>query len=241
MNGNNENDIYSADYQRNLFNEMSKTYGIVNSISSFGFNYLWRKRCLDNAKIKDGDIVCDMMAGMGEMGLIIKHKINKLVCVDYSEEMVIRLKDNMNSMSFKSEIHLDNIFNIKFESRSFDKIICSFGIKTLRIEDRKCLVKVMANILKDHGIISIMEFKVPDNVIIRVPWIIYVRWIIPFIGMLFLGNSKNYRMLYNYAREYEKDGMLDFVNNDSNLCVETHILHFGSAINYVIKKNKREY
>lgn len=127
------NDIYSADYQKNLFNEMSKTYGLVNSISSFGFNYLWRKKCLDNANIKDDDVVCDMMAGMGEMGLIIKHKINKLVCIDYSEEMISRLKLNMKSMNFKTEIHLDNIFNLKLESRSFDKIICSFGIKTLKI------------------------------------------------------------------------------------------------------------
>lgn len=94
----------------------------------------------------------------------------------------------------------------------------------------------MVDIIKDDGVISIMEFKVPDNIIIRIPWIVYVKWIIPFIGMLFLGNSKNYRMLYNYAREYEKDGMLNFVNNDLKLNVETHILHFGSAINYVLKK-----
>lgn len=230
-------DIYSADFQKNLFNEMSQTYGLVNCISSFGFNYLWRKKCLDNAKIMDGDLVCDMMAGMGEMGLIIRNNIQKLVCVDYSEEMVDRLRKNMDSVKFKSEIHLDNIFNINFEPKTFDKVICSFGIKTLKVEDRKKLVRLMINIIKDNGIISIMEFKVPKNIIIRVPWILYVRWIIPFVGMLFMGNSNNYRMLYTYARKYEHDGMLEFVNNDPTIIVESYSLHFGSAINYVIRKN----
>ena len=95
----------------------------------------------------------------------------------------------------------------------------------------------MINLIKDNGIISIMEFKVPQNIIIRIPWILYVKWMIPFVGMLFMGNSNNYRMLYTYARNYECDGMLEFVNNDPNIIVESHSLHFGSAINYVIKKN----
>src|SRR5262245_51601965 len=46
---------------------MAKTYGIVNLISSFGFCVRWRRQCVQQVRMRSGDVVCDLMSGMGEL------------------------------------------------------------------------------------------------------------------------------------------------------------------------------
>jgi len=61
-----EEEIYSTEFVENLFNRMSKTYGVVNYLSSFGFTERWRKQCIDEItwdNLREG---YDLMSGMGE-------------------------------------------------------------------------------------------------------------------------------------------------------------------------------
>ena len=60
-------DINSPEFVRELFNEMSRTYGVVNVVSSFGFCLRWRRQCLEGAGIHPHHTVCDLMSGMGEL------------------------------------------------------------------------------------------------------------------------------------------------------------------------------
>ena len=62
----NNPDIYNPTFVRDLFNEMSRTYGITNFISSFGFCKRWRGQCVAQVALRPGMIVCDLMTGMGE-------------------------------------------------------------------------------------------------------------------------------------------------------------------------------
>lgn len=230
------NDIYSEAFQKSLFNEMAKTYGIMNTLCSFGFNYLWRKACVENAHIQDADTVCDIMSGNGENGFLIKRNIAHLTCIDYSSVMAKKCIANSSKFNFNTDVIIENIFNVKLQKGSFDKIVCSFGMKTLKREDREKIIDVMIDSLKDKGIISIMEFEIPKNIIIKPLWSVYVQYIIPLLGKSFMGNSNNYRMLYQYALNYESDGKLDFIFNDKRIFIKTYHLHFGSAMNYVIQK-----
>jgi len=59
-------DVYSSVYVRELFDEMSSTYGLMNSLTSFGFWHIWRYQCLNRAGISFGNRVYDLMSGMGE-------------------------------------------------------------------------------------------------------------------------------------------------------------------------------
>jgi ubiquinone/menaquinone biosynthesis C-methylase UbiE len=228
--------IYADDFQKSLFNEMAKTYGIVNTLSSFGLNYLWRKVCVDSAGIKDFDNVCDFMAGGGENGFHIQKNIVGLTCIDYSEVMVGKCLCNVKKFKYKTHVIMDNVFILNLPNKAYDKIVCSFGLKTLNLEGRKKLIQVMLSCLKDDGIISLMEFEIPKNSVIRTLWVLYVKYLIPIIGRLFMGNSDNYKMLYQYALNYDKDGKMNFLFENRRILVKTKKLHFGSARNFIITK-----
>ena len=49
--------IYDAGSLRALFDEMSRTYGFVNFVSSFGFTRRWRRQCVELARLQPGDKV----------------------------------------------------------------------------------------------------------------------------------------------------------------------------------------
>ena len=140
--------IYSEQYLKELFNEMARTYGVVNTLSSFGFNYLWRKVCVENAEIRDSDMVCDLMSGNGENAFHIRKRIGDLICIDFSEIMARNCKRNCLRFKFRTEVIIENVFNLKLPDNSVDRIICSFGLKTLNLVDRKRLIDLMISCLK---------------------------------------------------------------------------------------------
>ncbi len=78
---------------------MSKTYGTVNYISSFGFTERWRQQCVDEidwtGAMKEG---YDLMSGMGESWhLIMKNKKVRLTGVDMSFAMNKKAKEKIKA------------------------------------------------------------------------------------------------------------------------------------------------
>ena len=64
--------IYETEFLQGLFDRMSKTYGFVNYITSFGFTERWRKQCVHylpriNQNASRG---YDFLSGMGELLVI---------------------------------------------------------------------------------------------------------------------------------------------------------------------------
>ncbi len=65
--------LYDPAYIKQLFNEMSATYGLVNLISSFDFAWWWRRQCVRLAGLNEGGRVCDFMSGQGEARLLARY------------------------------------------------------------------------------------------------------------------------------------------------------------------------
>ncbi len=72
---------------------MSKTYGTVNYLSSFGFTEPWRKQCIQEINWQKGGRGYDLMSGMGETwGIIQQQKALHLIGLDISPEMNARAR-----------------------------------------------------------------------------------------------------------------------------------------------------
>src|SRR5262245_29357960 len=83
-------ELNTPEFVRELFNEMARTYGIVNVVSSFGFCLRWRRQCLESAHINPHDIVCDLMSGTGELWPSIVGRLRhagRISAVDLSPAM----------------------------------------------------------------------------------------------------------------------------------------------------------
>lgn len=197
--------IYSHNYVKNLFNEMSKTYGIVNFLTSFGLTEIWRRVCINrfSRDVKGNHRVLDLMTGMGEMLPHINSKFNdfeKVLAIDFSKEMCLqaqRTKERFPRLN--CSILEEDIFKTNIKPESIDFITCSFGLKTLSREQQKSLAVLVKDALKTEGEFSFIEISVPSNTLIKTIFTIYLKIFIPILGKLFLGNPDNYRHLAVYT------------------------------------------
>ncbi|MCZ6786410.1 MAG: class I SAM-dependent methyltransferase [Planctomycetota bacterium] len=199
-------DLYRPDRIRALFDEMAATYGTVHLVSSFGLTSRWRKQCLARAALRAGATVVDLMSGMGELWPGIAKSIGsggRIEAVDLSPVMCGRARAMWTKRNdCPAHLFEGDIFEWDFPRAAADAVVSTFGVKTFSPEQIERLAGVVYELLKPGGSFSFLEISIPRALWLRVPYESYVKYVIPLIGRLFLGNPDNYRMLYVYTRAF---------------------------------------
>ncbi|MBL7542749.1 MAG: class I SAM-dependent methyltransferase [Bdellovibrionaceae bacterium] len=201
-----QKDIYNPSAVKELFNEMSTTYGVVNMIASLGFTIIWRKYVI--AKLdrnRAPGVMVDLMSGMGELFSVIRSDLKppeKLVGIDFSSKMCDQAKVEAGRNQFETEVIEADIFDKNIADGSADTVVCSFGLKTFSQEQQARFAKELARILKPGGQFSFIEISVPRNSLLRFGLQFYLKLFIPMIGKICLGNPDNYRHLGVYTGKF---------------------------------------
>ncbi|MEM9419516.1 MAG: class I SAM-dependent methyltransferase [Planctomycetota bacterium] len=201
------NPIYDPQFVSSLFDEMARTYGIVNLISSFGFAKHWRHQCVAECPPRVGSRVLDLMTGMGELcPELAEHVTDEgtIEALDISAVMCERLRTNMaNNLACEVCVCEADVLSHEFEPESFDYVFSSFGLKTFSPKQIERLAAQVHRLLKPGGRFSMLEISVPPGGWIRWPYMFYLHQVIPWIGQVFMGNADNYRMLGRYTQAFE--------------------------------------
>jgi demethylmenaquinone methyltransferase/2-methoxy-6-polyprenyl-1,4-benzoquinol methylase len=223
-------DIYEPAYIMRLFDEMSHTYGVVNYISSFGFSERWRRQCAAKLNLPEGSVVLDLMSGMGEMWPALFRKARgraKVIAVELSQEMCKRSK--ATSIRHPAFVVQGNALTLPLASNSVDAVVSAFGLKTFSDSQKQVLAGEIARVLKPGGTFSLVEISVPPSRLLRLPYMFYIRRLIPFVGRLFMGNPQNYRMLGVYTERFgNSDAMFAYLR-EAGLAATTDRFFFGCA------------
>ncbi|MCA8938595.1 MAG: class I SAM-dependent methyltransferase [Planctomycetes bacterium] len=228
-----EHVLYRSESIISLFDEMARTYGKTNTLSSFGFSQRWRKQCVDAIEIPDEGRVLDLMTGAGEL-LHVLHRRGRreleVSAVDFSPEMVRRANENAKRWrGFEAQVIEADVLKHDFLPNHFDAVISSFGLKTLSVRQLAQLAQVIAATLKPGGCFSLLEISVPKGFLWRIPFMFYVKRVIPLIGRLCLGNPDNYRFLGVYTEAFGSCESTLLAFQQAGLEVEVKRFFFGCA------------
>ncbi|MCB1147184.1 MAG: class I SAM-dependent methyltransferase [Leptospiraceae bacterium] len=225
--------IYETRYISNLFNSMSKTYGLVNYISSFGFTERWRHQCIaylpETGQMLSG---YDLMSGMGELWHSLNKRLSKkakVIAIDLSEIMHREATKKKERYSFHIETLQADILQLTLVYKSADFIVSSFGLKTFNHEQLQNLAEVTCNLLRPGGTFSFVEISSPSSRWLRIPFHFYLKWLIPVIGRIFNGNSNDYRMLGIYCEKFQNAYGFTSMLREQGLAAEFKSLFFGCA------------
>lgn len=233
--------LYNSAFVKNLFDEMSKTYGLTNLVSSFGFCKLWRAKCVNQVTIKPEMNVCDLMTGMGECWNQIDKRLNadkKIIALDFSSEMCRKARENSKLLkNALVEILEEDVFENSIASNSIDCIISTFGLKTFSDKQKEMLAAEIKRILKPNGVFSLLEISVPSNAFLRLPYMFYLKNIIPLIGKLLLGNPDNYKMLGIYTEKFGNCRKMEKFLVEKGMNVKYKSFFFGCASGLTGQKN----
>lgn len=198
-----DQDIYRPSFVMRLFDEMSHTYGIVNCISSFGFAERWRRQCARKLLLPAGAIVLDLMSGMGEMWPSLFKLAGgnlRLTAVELSHEMCKRAK--ANSQRYAVNLLQTNALALPIADGSVDAVVSAFGLKTFSAAQKQQLAKEIFRVLKPGGQFSLVEISTPERKLLKLPYMFYIKHVVPLVGRLLMGNPDNYRMLGVYTERF---------------------------------------
>lgn len=199
--------MYDPGYVSSLFDRMSKTYGVVNYLSSFGFTERWRRQCIQALPpISLSATGYDLMTGMGESWDFMLQKIDasgELKAVDLSDAMVQGARHKQKTIKNRrvTVIQADLLAN-SFPADSADFIISTFGVKTFSEEQCQVLAGEVYRLLKPGGKFSFIEVSEPDGWALKSLYLFYLNRVIPVVGWLFMGNAADYRMLGKYCARF---------------------------------------
>ena len=225
--------IFEPSHVRALFDEMAATYGIVNTIASFGFCLRWRQQCVGLVDIRPGMTVCDLMMGMAESWKPISKKLGgkgKIIGVDFSTVMCENAqKQSERYQGIETEIRHEDALENALPDESIDSLVSVFGLKTLSLDGKRQLAVQVARLLKPGGTFALLEISVPRSRFLRLPYLFYLRYCIPVIGRLFLGNPDNYRLLSVYTQNFADITASAKALEHAGLEVSTQQFFFGCA------------
>ena len=209
-------------YVKQMFNDISGTYDLINSLSSFGVDRYWRSRLIKQVKLLPHHKLLDVASGTGDIafGFSQKYKVS-VVGLDIASNMIKIAKDKAKIFcNYNIDFLEGDAENMDFNNNSFDAITISFGFRNLGSYDNA--LSEFYRVLDIHGKLAILEFSKPIS-----------RWFAPLFKFYFntiiplLGSVLSKKEAYMYLPE-----SVDFFLKREDVCNKMKVAGFKN-IRYI--------
>ena len=170
-------------YVKNMFNDISKTYDLINILSSFGIDRYWRYKLIKSVKLIASNHLLDVATGTGDVAFGFLKKYNCSVTgVDIAKNMIKISKKKALKYSGDASFFEGDAENMTFEDSSFEALTISFGFRNLGSYDKALLE--FHRVLKVNGKLAILEFSKPTSKWFAPIFRFHFNKIVPKIGAL---------------------------------------------------------
>lgn len=180
-----------------MFDSIAWRYDFLNHFLSFNIDRLWRKKAIRIiGERKKNPVILDIATGTGDLA-IAAMKINpmSITGVDISDKMleIGRMKVKKKGLSERIQLMKGDSENLPFNDKSFDVAMAAFGVRNFA--DPLLGLSEMKRVLRDEGIIMILEFSKPTVFPFRNVYNFYFKKILPVFGRLFSKDKSAYTYL----------------------------------------------
>jgi demethylmenaquinone methyltransferase/2-methoxy-6-polyprenyl-1,4-benzoquinol methylase len=202
------NTFYAPGEQRaakvnDLFAAIARRYDLLNDLQSFGLHRLWKRRVVNLANVKPGDIALDLCCGTGDIALALAQRGAETIGLDFSEKMLevaAARQRNFKSQISNLKFLEGDAQQIPFPENSFDIVTVGYGLRNLAGWERG--LEEMLRVAKPGGRIVVLEFGKPANLIWRKIYFTHLKCSVPLIGLLFCGNPQAYAYILESLKHY---------------------------------------
>ena len=190
--------INGANQVQQMFNAVAPKYDFLNRLLSVGCDRQWRKAAVSEFQSFENKAFLDVATGTADIALEMGKMYPKpmqIVGMDFSLSMLKLGNKKISNNKLSKDIKLipGSAENIPFKDQSFDGVITSFGVRNFT--DAKKGLREMHRILKPNGIIVILEFSFPKNMILQWLYRYYFEKILPITGRIISGHKIAYSYL----------------------------------------------
>lgn len=232
------NDFFTPGDQRAanvnaLFATIARRYDRINDLQSLGLHRRWKRRMIDLARLRPGDVALDVCCGTGDIAMALADRGARVTGLDFSQEMlaVAKARDTTRRGTSTVSYLRADAMKLPFSDGSFDVVTVGYGLRNLA--DWEVGLSEMVRVAKPGARVLVLDFGKPDNAVWRAIYFAYLRVCVPLFGLLFCSNAAAYAYILESLKHFPAQRGVDAKLRSLGLAeVRTHnILGGAMAIN----------
>lgn len=223
-----------------MFDRIAPTYDLVNRILSFKQDLKWRKAVAHLLPHTPHLKVLDVATGTADLLLTIqaeRKNLSEAYGIDLSEAMLKKGEEKILNLGLSSKLRLQkaDAASLPFPDQHFDGVTIAFGIRNV------CAMNDALNefrrVLKKGGSLLVLEFSLPKNKFIRMGYLFYFRYLLPFLGGVISKDPSAYRYLNRSVEAFFNQEEFSKILRASGFKeINVIALSFGIATIYCARK-----
>jgi demethylmenaquinone methyltransferase/2-methoxy-6-polyprenyl-1,4-benzoquinol methylase len=210
---------------KRIFDAISHKYDFLNHFLSVGIDFYWRKKALKLSGIDKNSRLLDVACGTGDFSIAAyKMGVTRIVGVDLSKNMLGYFNKKVNWSKGNLVQSVAEFMPLKNET--FSNITVAFGVRNFY--DIKKGFESFYNVLSKNGKVTILEFRLPKNIIINKLYLFYFDKILPLIGKIISKDNEAYTYLPESVNEFDTKIDLEKLLKEVGFGkIKNHSLTFG--------------
>lgn len=223
-----------------MFDRLAPSYDRLNRVLSLRFDVAWRRKMAKFLPESGPLRLLDLATGTGDQIFFLldrTDRVEEALGLDLSEGMLAVGHEKVKRLSLGDRVRLDvgDANEVPVPPASFDVVTISFGIRN--VTDVQRSLTNMYRALRPGGRVLVLEATVPKWRLLRWPYLVYFRHVLPVIGGWVSGDRKAYQYLNKTVETFparrEFVALLEGAGFENGFWKE---LTFGTAILYVADK-----
>ncbi|NJD21585.1 MAG: bifunctional demethylmenaquinone methyltransferase/2-methoxy-6-polyprenyl-1,4-benzoquinol methylase UbiE [Melioribacter sp.] len=210
---------------RRIFDSISHRYDFLNHFLSVGVDLYWRKKAIKLSGMSSESKLLDIACGTGDFAITAKKfGIEKIFGADLSFNMLLLFNKKVDWINGKAVETVAE--HLPFKDESFTNITVAFGVRNFYDIPRS--FKTFHRVLSAKGKVTVLEFRLPSNLLVKNFYLFYFNKVLPFIGRLISKDKEAYTYLPESVGEFDKKVNLVKLFNECGFSkIEKYSLSLG--------------
>jgi demethylmenaquinone methyltransferase/2-methoxy-6-polyprenyl-1,4-benzoquinol methylase len=167
-----------------MFDAIARQYDFLNHFLSGGADWYWRWRAVRALRPVATETLLDVCTGTGDLAIeaLRRTRVRRVVGIDFAGEMlkVGRAKLARGGWAARAVLVRGDATRIPLADGTVDAAMVAFGIRN--VQSAEVALQEMARVLKPDGRLAVLEFSMPQRMVIREVYAWYFRHVLPRIG-----------------------------------------------------------
>ncbi|MCF8240466.1 MAG: bifunctional demethylmenaquinone methyltransferase/2-methoxy-6-polyprenyl-1,4-benzoquinol methylase UbiE [Melioribacteraceae bacterium] len=183
-----------------IFDSISHRYDLLNHLLSAGIDFYWRKKALKLTGMNRQTVLLDVACGTGDFAIAARQfNVEKIIGADLSINMLKYF--NQKRDWSKGKIVQSVAEELPFKSGVFTNITVAFGVRNFY--DIKEGFESFHRVLCENGKVTILEFRLPQNKLVKELYLFYFNKVLPKVGKFISKDKEAYTYLPESVNEFD--------------------------------------
>lgn len=208
-----------------MFDSIAHKYDFLNHFLSAGIDIYWRRKALRLTQLSSETFLLDVACGTGDFAIEArKFGVNKIIGADFSFNM-LKLFNKKSRWINGMNVQVAAEF-LPIKDNQVTNITVAFGVRNFY--DIQLAFHSFNRVLSENGKVTILEFSMPKNVLVKLLYRLYFHSILPLIGKIISKDQSAYTYLPESVEDFDKNVDLEKLLSTAGFRkVEKHFLTFG--------------